>query len=65
VQGSVVINAKIEPNGTVGQMKVVSGPELLRQSALAAVSRFKYEPGRVDGLPAETQIGVTVNFLTK
>jgi TonB family protein len=65
VQGMVVINAKIEPNGTVGQMKVLSGSELLRQSALDALRRFKYEPGRVAGQPAETEITVTMNFSTK
>jgi TonB family protein len=62
VEGRVIINAQIEPNGTVGQMKVVSGPELLRRSALDALSRFKYEPGRLDGVPTETQINVTVTF---
>ncbi len=62
VQGDVVIRATIDKNGHVAHMEVVSGPALLRQSALDALSRWKYEPSKLDGQPVSVQMLVTIKF---
>jgi protein TonB len=62
VQGNVVIKATIEANGKVGQTKVVSGPEPLREAALGALRQWKYEPAQLDAQPTAAEITVTVHF---
>ncbi len=62
VQGDVVINAVIDKTGRVHQMKVVSGPMLLRQAALNAMREWRYSPSTLDGQPIEGQVVVTLQF---
>jgi periplasmic protein TonB len=40
----------------------VSGPAMLRASALEALKRWKYEPSRLNGEPVEVQMQVTIKF---
>ena len=51
-----------DENGNVIQEKVVSGPPLLLQAALKAVSERKYEPTILDGEPTPVDLRVEVNF---
>jgi TonB family protein len=44
VQGQVTVEATIDSDGTVTDVKAVSGHELLRPAALACVKRWQYEP---------------------
>jgi TonB family protein len=60
--GSVVLNAEILPNGKVGEVKVVSGPMLLRQAAVDAVKQWKYQPALLDGKATTSQVTVTLQF---
>lgn len=62
IQGDVVIDTRIGPNGSVANMKVISGPTMLRQAALDALRRWKYQPSELDGKPAAVQILVTIRF---
>jgi TonB family protein len=62
VQGDVVIRATIDKNGHVTHTEVVSGPVMLRQSALDALSRWRYEPSKLDGQPVSVQMLVTIRF---
>jgi TonB family protein len=62
VEGSVVIDATVQPNGTVGAMKVVSGPQLLRESALGALRQWRYQAATSDGAAVSSEITVTLNF---
>ena len=61
-QGDVVIKATIDKNGRVAHMNVVSGPTALRQAAIDALGRWKYEPSKLNGQPIEAQIFVTIKF---
>src|ERR1700683_3497572 len=56
VQGDVVIRATIDKNGHVTHTEVVSGPVMLRQSALDALSRWRYEPSKLDGQPVSVRM---------
>jgi protein TonB len=62
VEGDVVVNTTIDKNGSVVGMKVVSGPVLLRQAALDALRRWKYEPSRLDGQPVAVEMQVIIKF---
>lgn len=45
VEGTVKLDATIDPDGTVSDVKVVSGHQLLVQAAVEAVKKWKYESG--------------------
>jgi protein TonB len=62
IQGIVMIDAVIDEHGNVVEMKVVSGPPLLIQAALDALSRWKYEPTYLNDEPVPVQLNVTVRF---
>jgi protein TonB len=65
VGGSVVLNAEILANGSVGQVKVISGPILLQQAAIDAVKQWKYQPAMLDGKATASQVTVTLQFHTQ
>jgi periplasmic protein TonB len=62
VSGDVVIQTTIDKTGKVVGMHVVSGPSLLRQAALDALRRWKYEPSTLDGQPVAVELQVTIKF---
>jgi len=62
VTGDVTLDALIDATGKVTVVKVVSGPTLLRESAMDAVRLWKYEPARLDGRPTSTHLSATVKF---
>lgn len=62
IQGSVLLNALIGKDGTIENLKVVSGPKELQQSALDAVSQWTYKPCLVNGDPVEVATTVTVTY---
>jgi periplasmic protein TonB len=62
VQGDVVIQTTIDKDGKVVEMHVVSGPTMLRQAALDALRRWKYEPSMLDGQPVAVQMLVMIKF---
>lgn len=61
-QGDVVVQATIDENGNVANTKVLSGPILLRQAAIDALHKWKYDPSKVNGKPVAAQIVVTLRF---
>jgi len=58
----VVLHAIISKQGTIQQLKVVSGPPMLTASAMDAVSRWKYKPYLLNGEPVEVETTINVNF---
>ena len=53
----------LDENGSVVEMKVVSGPALLYQAALEALKKWKYEPTYLNDQPIAVQLIVTVTFV--
>jgi TonB family protein len=45
VEGTVRLDATIDPDGSVSDVKVVSGHQLLVSAAIDAVKKWKYESG--------------------
>ena len=62
VSGTVLIEAIINARGDVVQVHAISGPALLLESAMKAVSARKYAPTILDGQPTEIQLEVRVDF---
>jgi len=62
VTGTVVIDTTVEKDGHVSNMKVVSGPPLLRGAALDALRKWKYEPSRLNGEPIAVKLVVSIQF---
>lgn len=63
--GRVVLRAVIDTDGAVGEIQVVQAPRPdlgLVAAALEAVSRWTFEPGRLDGRPVAVSMTVIVDF---
>ena len=62
IQGTVRLEAIISKDGTIQDLKVVSGHPLLVKSALEAVQRWRYQPTLLNGDPVEVVTEIDVNF---
>ena len=62
VQGQVLVDAILDEQGNVIDMKVVSGPPLLYQAALDALRTWKYEPTYLNDQPIAVEMIVTITF---
>jgi protein TonB len=62
IQGTVVLHAIIAQDGTVQELKYVSGPPLLVQSAMDAVKQWRYQPTLLNGEPVKVDTVITVIF---
>ena len=62
IAGAVVLSAVISKQGTIENLKVVSGHPLLVQSAITAVAQWRYRPYLLSGEPVEVETTITVNF---
>jgi protein TonB len=60
--GSVILEAAIGADGSVRNVKIVSGPAMLADAAKSAVERWRYSAALLDGKPVETQKQITVVF---
>ncbi|HEV2494709.1 MAG TPA: energy transducer TonB [Terriglobia bacterium] len=62
IQGTVRLEAVISKDGTIQDLKVVSGHPLLVKAALEAVQRWRYQPTLLNGEPVEVVTEIDVNF---
>jgi protein TonB len=62
ISGTVVLQATISKTGTIENLRVVSGPPMLTQSALEAVRTWRYKPYQLNGEPVEVETTVNVVF---
>ena len=65
VQGVVVIDALVDATGKVTEMKVLSGPTPLRQAAMDAISKWKYQPARLNGQPIAMHTNLNISFTSR
>jgi protein TonB len=61
-EGTVVLEATISKSGSIENLRVVSGPAMLRQAALDAVSQWRYRPYLLNGEPVAVETTVNVVF---
>jgi periplasmic protein TonB len=62
VQGAVVMHAIIGTDGTIQQLRVISGNPLLVNAAMDAVKKWRYRPYMLGGTPVVGETDITVNF---
>jgi protein TonB len=62
IQGPVILDVQIGPNGGVQQTTLVSGQPLLAQAARDAVQQWQFRPRVMDGHPVTMQTRITLNF---
>ena len=62
IQGKVELDAVIGKTGEMEQVKVVSGPKELQQSALDAVRQWTYKPYLLDGKPVDVKTTINVTY---
>jgi protein TonB len=62
VQGSVVLHARVNKDGIVQALKVISGPDILATAALEAVKQWRFKPHYESGEAVPTETRITVNF---
>jgi TonB family protein len=62
IQGKVVLDAIIGKTGNVENLKVVSGPAALQQSALDAVRQWTYRPVMLNGEAIEVETTINVIY---
>ena len=62
VQGVVVLHATISKTGDIEDLWVVSGPKELVQSAIDAVSQWRYKPYLLNGEPVDVDTTIHVNY---
>ncbi|MGH9371318.1 MAG: TonB family protein [Vicinamibacterales bacterium] len=62
VQGVVIIEARVEADGTVGDARILRSIPMLDQAAVDAVRQWEFRPTLLNGQPVPVIMTVTVNF---
>ncbi|MBZ5704223.1 MAG: TonB family protein [Acidobacteriia bacterium] len=62
IQGTVVLDAVIGADGTVVDLRPVSGPDALTPAALDAVKWWRFQPYRINGQPTQVRTTFAVEF---
>ena len=62
IQGTVVLAATIGKDGTIQNLRAVSGPPMLQSAALQAVRRWRYRATVLDGVPVDVDTTIDVVF---
>lgn len=62
-QGSVILEATIARDGSIENLRAVSGPPLLLGAAIDAVRQWRYRPYLLNNQPVEVETQITVNFI--
>lgn len=63
IQGPVILAAVISKDGTMENVKALSGHPMLVQAAVQAVSQWRYRPYILNGEAIEVETQITVNFI--
>jgi TonB family protein len=62
LQGAVQLDATIDKEGKIVNLKVLKGDAVLARAAADAVRQWRYKPYYLDGVPVDIQTQITVNF---
>ena len=63
IQGTVLLQAVIGRDGSIENLRVVSGHPMLAPAAIEAVRQWRYRPYTLNGTPVQVQTEITVNFV--
>lgn len=62
VEGEVLLKIDIDTSGNVASAHALTGPPMLRQAAIDAVQRWKYQPATLGDKPVASSQAVKVDF---
>lgn len=62
IQGTVVLQAEISKDGTIENLRLISGHPMLAPAAIEAVKQWRYRPYMLNGEPVAVETTVMVNF---
>ena len=62
VQGSVQLQATINKEGNISNLKTITGDAVLARAASEAVKQWRYKPYYLNGEPVDIETQITVNF---
>jgi TonB family protein len=62
ISGTIVMSARIDKEGHVGNLEVVSGPRELQKAALDAVRQWVYRPYLLNGEPVVVKTTINIVF---
>jgi TonB family protein len=62
IEGTVQLEATIGKDGSVSNLKVVTGHPILSRAAVEAVKQWKYKPYLLNGAAVEIDTQISVNF---
>jgi protein TonB len=62
VEGTIIMEAVLDTNGRVTQLRVLRSVPMLDQAALDAVSKWRYSPSLYGGHPVSVLMTITVRF---
>jgi periplasmic protein TonB len=62
IHGQVVLQADISKDGTIQNLRLISGHPMLAPSAIEAVKQWRYKPYFLNGEPVEVETQITVIF---
>jgi protein TonB len=63
IQGTVVLEAVVMPDGTVGAVRIVKSLDTrLDEQAVQAAARWFFEPGTLNGTPVATRVTLELEF---
>ena len=62
IQGTVVLQAIIGKDGTIQDLKVLSGHPILARAAVEAVRTWRYQPTLLSDEPVDVLTEIDVNF---
>jgi len=62
VEGVVVLEATVTAEGTVEKVKAISGPPMLVESAVEALTHWKYEPTYLNGQAVPVILTARISF---
>jgi len=62
IQGTVVLHAIIDKDGSVQEVQYISGPPLLMRAAMDAVKQWRYQPTTLNGEAVQVDTTISVVF---
>jgi len=63
-RGVVALTARVDSDGTVRTVRVVSGNRALAAAAVRAVRQWRYRPYVQDGQPVATETNIVISFIS-
>jgi TonB family protein len=62
IQGKVTVEATIDEKGQVSEARLVSGPEIFKDSAISAIKAWKWAPAMKSGQPVPATATIDLNY---